>query len=234
MGFACDSQYGQPTALQYLVNTHQIANAFSLCLDQSGQGGLFMLGGADSSTYTGQFQYTPFIGGLDELYNIWMTDIQVQGQSVQLDPNVLNGGGSTVVDTGTNILLLPDQPYQALRQVYSNLCGSLKLPGFCNVANKSATLFDGVCYPLTAAERASWPDLVLVFQGGLSVPMKANTYIIENVPGSGQYCLGITDTGSDGFTIIGDTTMAGYVTLFDRDNAQLGFAPVNAANCKAH
>ncbi len=76
----------------------------------------------------------------------------------------------------------------------------------------------------------------------------ANYLTTQNGPG--QYCLGVIDTGNallttqiwrtnayilgyGGFTILGDTNMAPYLSLFDRVNAQLGFAPVNAANCVA-
>jgi len=46
-----------------------------------------------------------------------------------------------------------------------------------------------------------------------------------------MYCLGIQDTGLTGFTIIGDTTMQSYVTLFDRQNQRLGFANARAGAC---
>lgn len=37
--------------------------------------------------------------------------------------------------------------------------------------------------------------------------MAPQNYILENVIGSGQYCLGVINTGDGGFNIIGDTTV---------------------------
>ena len=80
--------------------------------------------------------------------------------------------------------------------------------------------------------------------------MTPQTYLLDT-EGDGTTCLAILDTGDSasrifslaatslcslhplgGLVIIGDTTMQNYVTMFDRDNALLGFAPVNTNTCK--
>ena len=57
--------------------------------------------------------------------------------------------------------------------------------------------------------------------------MPPASYLRRDDPraGPGQVCLGIRDTGADGYLIIGDTTMENYFVAFDRANKRIGWAP---------
>lgn len=234
IGFACDSQYNRPTPLQDLVNQGKIQDMFSMCFDESGQGGVFTLGGADPKLYTGEFQYTPFLGDGTGLYSVNLNDVVVGKTSIGVPSYVYNNPmyDGTVIDSGTNIFLLPGTAFSALKKTFRDQCSTNDLFGVCG-QNATNTIFDNqLCFPMTLAQRQAYPDITLTFDPNVKVTMTYAEYIIEFVPGSGKYCLGVINTGANGFTIIGDTNMSRYVSLYDRVNNRLGFAPVNAANCK--
>jgi hypothetical protein len=59
----------------------------------------------------------------------------------------------------------------------------------------------------------------------LSFPA-TESYLIPSSQGrSVQYCAGIGDSSSVGGTIIGAAALASFVTIFDAQNMQIGFAP---------
>ena len=47
----------------------------------------------------------------------------------------------------------------------------------------------------------------------------------------GKRCLGIINTGPDGFLIIGDVVMENYYIVYDVGNSRVGWAAVNKDNC---
>jgi len=111
-----------------------------------------------------------------------------------------------VVDTGTNVLLLNDKGFKAFKQSLQSFC-SKPLPGVCNLPS-GKTIFDGLCFNMTAAQVASFPTVSLAMpssggSGDIHIDMPSWTYIVEQTPGSGQFCLGVINTGPGGFTIIG-------------------------------
>lgn len=108
--------------------------------------GSITVGGIDDRLYTGSIAYTPNTGG-GQFYQMGAQGITVGGASVVLDePNV-------IIDSGTNILLLPSESYTSLKQVFLALCSSVNLHGVCDVPSGS-TIFDNVCYPFTPAQVA--------------------------------------------------------------------------------
>eukprot|EP01128_Nolandella_sp_AFSM9_P000640 TRINITY_DN10790_c0_g1_i1.p1 TRINITY_DN10790_c0_g1~~TRINITY_DN10790_c0_g1_i1.p1 ORF type:complete len:452 (+),score=123.78 TRINITY_DN10790_c0_g1_i1:174-1358(+) len=220
IGFACKTSFGLPIPLQALVNAGKVKDMFSVCLDEDLVGGILTLGGADPSLYTGSFSYTPLVyaGGLYAI-NLQNIGIGPHSTGVQLP--------QLIVDSGTNILLLPANAFNAMQKIF--------LTHYASLAHVSG-LWNGKCFPLTAAEIAAYPTLSLTFPSGsggtFQLTMVPSTYLMIKKAGSGLHCLSIDNTGPGGLPIIGDTTMQNYVTLFDRENSQLGFAPVNKQNCK--
>jgi hypothetical protein len=228
LGLGCRRSFGQPTVLEYLVETQQIPNQFSFCFDATGQGGVFTFGGADPKLYFGSFQYTKLISSPDNWYLVRMIDLKVAGKSIGVPSSVYNIYGGTFVDSGTNIFLLPHQAFTALEGTMRSLCSTTKLKGVCENDPKH-TIFNKVCFALTPQEIAMYPNLTIALDG-VSLTMTPQQYLVV-VDKPGHYCLGIMDTGYSGFTIIGDTVMFPYVLLFDRTTQRLGFAPVNSKAC---
>eukprot|EP01094_Clydonella_sp_ATCC50884_P014066 TRINITY_DN2441_c0_g1_i1.p2 TRINITY_DN2441_c0_g1~~TRINITY_DN2441_c0_g1_i1.p2 ORF type:complete len:459 (-),score=144.92 TRINITY_DN2441_c0_g1_i1:38-1414(-) len=230
IGFAFDSgsSFRGTSPFQSLVNSGQIADQFAMCL-HADDGGVLTLGGADMKYASGEFEYTPLVKSLGGyvLYVIKMTDILVGGASIGVEPSVYarNGFGGTVVDSGTNVLLLPSAAFAGIKKtVQAAMCPS-SVPGVCN----DPGLWSGECYKYTSEEIAAFPSMQLDING-VKLNMTGADYVVNNGT-AGISCLGIKDTGLVGLTIIGDTTMQEYYVLFDRENKRLGWAPVDADAC---
>lgn len=230
IGFAFDgaSSWGGTAAFEALVKTDNIPNVFSMCLNIT-SGGVITLGGADPELYHGRIEYTPMLSNV--VYVIEMTDIKVNGKSIGVPSSVYQNNvfGGCVVDSGTNTMLLTDDPYTALMELMQRLfnCPNAPVPGVCPNATN---LFSGACYNYTAADLKKFPNLELVFKG-VTLKMGPSNYLLPNI--HGQYCFAIDNSGPDGLLIIGDTVMSNYYAVFDRANKRLGWAPANAARCKS-
>lgn len=148
-----------------------------------------------------------------------MTDIKVEGQSIGVSPSVFtNELGGTVVDSGTNILLVPQIAYFAIQKIMVTYCTQNRL-------NNCNDLFQGKCFNSLPVDK--FPSLQLIV-GGASLNMTGSNYLLPETAG-GPLCLAIKNTGPTGFTIIGDTTMTNYYVTFEKD--RLGWAPVNPKTC---
>jgi len=207
-------------------------DVFAMCFNEGAtSNGTVTFGGIDPSLYTGQIAYTPNTGGsgAGSTYNVNLQSLTVFGSVISSAANQ-----AAILDSGTNVLLLPSQPYADLQAAFQASCATngTNLHGICDVP-AGQTLFDGACYPFTQAQLEAFPDLSVNLQG-VDLTMTWNTYLSTNSPlnpNQSYRCLSIRNTGDGGFTIIGDTTMYNYYVVFDRVNTQIGWAPVNDKNC---
>jgi hypothetical protein len=206
-----------------LVDAGSISkDVFSMCYHQgSKSNGTFTLGGIDSRLYTGNIVYTTNVGG-DQEYDLQLTDIQINGVTVDGTANQV-----AILDSGTNVLLVTDQMFQSMKEIFVNNCSSNPLVGICDVTN--GTLFDGQCFPLTAKQMAAYPPIVFRL-AELTLTLQPVDYLIY-VSQFGMKCLGIRNTGDFGLFIVGDTLLQEYYTVLDRTKNLIGFAPVNTDNC---
>jgi len=230
-----DSNFGGVTPFQSLYNSGALKhNAFSFCLNNipnvTENAGQITIGGADPNLYTGSFQFMPRVGGDDGLYTVNMTDIMVNGQSIGVPPSVYTGGfGGTVLDSGTNIIVVPQEAYDALTATFQKYCATQPLKYMCGPGK---TFFDGSCFPMQQSDVESYPTIGLDFNG-VELQIEGSNYILEHPDMNGLYCYGFLSSGNGGFTILGDSLMENYYIMFDLDNEQIGWAPVNAQNCFA-
>ena len=133
---------------------------------------------------------------------------------------------NAILDTGTNVLLLPSHLISALQ---SQICERGSLPSCTD-------LFSNRCVALEESQVDSYPALNLHLTNNVTLHMSARDYLLKGSPQAkvaGQYCLGIRDGGSAGGSgfIIGDTTMRNYVLVFDLAEKKIGWGPVNAETC---
>ena len=69
---------------------------------------------------------------------------------------------------------------------------------------------------LTSSEIDAFPSMTLAFEGNsqgtnvVNLQMAPDTVFVRNSYQQNQICLGVKNTGSNGFLIIGDTTMWGW------------------------
>jgi len=195
------------------------ANEFAMCFNQgSKSNGTLTLGGVDPMLYTGSFQTVKNSGEGD--YEMPMLSIEVGGKVVE------GTHVSAILDSGTNILLLPNQAFSSMKSIFVNNCTQNPLVGVCG---KGPTIFDGACFALTAPQRAAYPPITINLDGAtLNVPVSSYLVVVST---PGQYCLGVLPTGPGGFLIIGDTIMENYYVAFNRAANTIAWAPVNDNNC---
>jgi len=213
------SSFRGTSAFQRLVDLGKYQNIFAMCLNPY-HGGVLTLGGIDSNLQSGEFEYTPLEDGLG--YTVEQKAILVNGIDIGVAPI-----HSTIVDSGTNVLLQPSQHFSALQGYFqSTFCPSFPIDGICGSKN----LFTGECYNYNQSDIALFPNISLELKGA-TLTMTGFQYLITNGTNSDLYCLGISSTGIDGLSIIGDVVMQGYYVVFDGIHQRLGWAPVNAETC---
>jgi len=213
------SSFGGISAFERLVEANNLDNVFAMCLNAT-HGGVLSLGGTDSSLYTGQLQYTPFIDSF--LFSIIIETISINKQQMIIPDSI-----TTVVDSGTNIWLLSELYFQNLVSLFQKqLCPGFSVPGVCG----SPSLFTGTCYKYTQAQISQLPAIEVTLNKGINLNIPASFYLVNNQT-SPYYCFGVSNTGVGGLNIIGDLIMQGYYTVFDVGNQQMGWAPVNGENC---
>lgn len=134
-------------------------------------------------------------------------------------------GKSAILDTGTNVLLLPSSLHALVK---SSMCANSSLTA-------CADLWGNKCIALTDAQVDAYPPLSLQLDG-VELQMTSRDYLLLGSPLahlSGEYCLGIRDGGSAGGSgfIIGDTTMRHFYLVFDLARRRIGWGKVNKRTC---
>eukprot|EP00041_Stephanoeca_diplocostata_P031233 m.968662 g.968662 ORF g.968662 m.968662 type:complete len:498 (-) comp23918_c0_seq1:2325-3818(-) len=211
-----------------LVETGAVSeDVWGLCLHQGNSNGTITIGGLDMTLATGAMQYTPDVGE-PQFY-----EMKMEGIAFGATKSIAGVKSSIIIDTGTNILLLPDEGYNGLRTAMESECARTHLVGVCNVTGPKSSLFDGACYDMTDAELGAFPDLTLNIDG-VSLPMPPRNFLLQGYAPHAtptQFCLGVAKTSPGGLQILGDTTLSLYYTAFDRANKRIGWAPVNTSTC---
>ncbi len=196
--------------------------SFQMC---DAAGGTMWLGGFDPAATASAPQYTAM--------NAQLPYYAVQLQNMQLGSTSLGFTSSAaIVDTGTSLFYTTQAVVNAV----------------VAEANKATSVFTGQftmtqgIYCATAkagvtAQQidAALPPLTLTFPGGtgtftVSAPA-TRSYLLDT---GGMWCIGIATNSQipSGFVLMGDIGMRGFVTIFDRVQHRVGFAPEKG--CAAH
>lgn len=168
---------------------------FSVCLHQgSHSNGTITVGGIDPLYYTGPIQYTPNTGGY-QYYTMDLLDVTVGGVSVKD-----TGTNGAILDSGTNVLLLPNAAYASMVNVMQSNCTQNPLRGVCG-AHTGKNLFHGKCYNYSPAEIAAFPPIVLQLNG-VTLQITGKDYLNLGVKQTPDlYCFGVRPTGVGGFLV---------------------------------
>ena len=104
-------------------------------------------------------------------YEMNLMEITVAGESIK---------GSTtkqaILDSGTNILLLPSTPYNSLESILLANCTNNNLVGMCGVTPNLFTF--GTCFALTDEQLDMYPPLALSLDNGLTLEMSPRDYLV--------------------------------------------------------
>ena len=189
--------------------------SFQLC---DSAGGTMWLGGYDPAHTAAAPQYTAMKSQLP-YYAVTLSDMKLGTTSLGYTSSI------AIVDTGTSL-------FYVSQAVASNVLAE---------ANKATAVFAGAftqqqgvyCAMAKAGVTdaqidAALSPLTLTFPGtagSFTISAPATRSWLLDV-GGGMWCIGISsDAQLAGFSLMGDIGLRGFVTVFDRTNHQVGFAP---------
>lgn len=225
---------GKGTVFAQLVANNDVDNVWGLCINNEGKAsnGTLTIGGVDETLAASPIQWVAYPPS--GYYAVPIVSMTLPGATLP----VAGLKSSAILDSGTNILLLPTEGFQGLKASLVSLCANAKLAGLCDDNTKpdsGATLFDRKCFPLTPAEVAAYPDINVAVSKDITLTMSAHDYLLTGGPfAKGDptlYCLGVRATGPGGLFIIGDTLMRNYYMVFDNEKKRTGWAKVNKTTC---
>jgi len=197
-----------PMPMDKLVEQKKIDhNIFSFFLSSGGKtGSTLVLGGTDSSFYTGDFSYVPLAlaGKFLPYWLVSAADIKIGGQSAGACSRII--GCEMVVDTGTSILAGPPSKMNAIIEKIGNVSEDCS-----NVASLPTITFT---------------------MGGKDFDLEPDFYVLrvkDDKSGEDECALGIEamDAGVPIF-ILGDPFLRKYYTVWDAEQKRVGFAVAKA------
>jgi C1A family cysteine protease len=196
MGFDRISVDGVKTPFHSLVDSGNLAAPlFAFYLGNNAPGAL-MIGGVDSSHYTGDFSYVSLKS--EDYWRIELDDFKVNGASVTTTK-------TAIVDSGTSLLAGPKADVAAL----ATKIGATSILG-------------GKEYTIECSKGG--PDLVFTI-AGKDYTFKFADYTINSGSTCLFAMTGIDVPAPNGpLWILGDVFMRKYYTVFDWGNKRLGFA----------
>ncbi|KAL1521780.1 hypothetical protein AB1Y20_021433 [Prymnesium parvum] len=211
MGFTMG---GKQNVFAQLVASGKAKNVWAICMQAgSKSNGTLTIGGVDERLSDGPIEYVPDAG--QGFHSVSVSSL------VLGDHSPIAVGQPAILDTGTNVLLLPSK---LMAQLKAQMCADTAL-AHCN------ELWGNQCVSLSKQEVAAYPPLALQLNSQTKLEMTASDYLLLGSPlatSSNQYCLGIRDGGSAGGNgfIIGDTTMRHYYLVFDLERKRIGWGKV--------
>ena len=180
--------------------------------------GYLVLGGGEErqELYGGAFVN---VDVLDDLYyNTTLKSVQVKGApavAVKPLPQQLQSqlGSNSIVDSGTNSLVLVDDVFSAIMDSLKNIN-----PQLAQIADEAGQSDTGI--PAGQVNLADWPAITFVLAGeqGEDIPLTCapETYWQTDAPSKGSAVFQIFPAGQLPQSILGLPLMNNYYTVFDR------------------
>jgi hypothetical protein len=206
-----------------LESASPLGDAFAVQV--CGEGGRLWLGGYDPAFVTAAPVFTPAVDS--PFYAVILEDIRIGGTSLGVSQATY---GETLVDIGTTALILPNAAFSALaaavaaNPVFQQNFGSASFFGGNNCFLPSQGL-------TKAQLDAMLPALTLVVPSPtgqtvtIALPATDSYLLLQNdTQGNAYYCSGI-ERAAGSPTIIGANALHTLITIFDRVQGQIGFAP---------
>jgi len=244
LAYPTTSSWGSESPLLELLGQNSQYKSFGMCLMKDG--GSISLGVNEHDNPNVAFTPTMQNGGRLIYYPVNLTDMKINGQSINVNSNTLNGNYGALVDSGTTLMLFPEAVFNRLRNIFNALCQGVNLPGVCGVQD-GHSLFDGICVSMTDQDRQSFPtisvtvpgiptdltispDQYLLFQNAsLKTIRTTKTTTKVKLGDDLVWCLGIQPSPpTEPVTILGDTFMRGFYVVFDQESQSVGFGPQSA------
>lgn len=211
-------KYANRHVFTQLVAAGACRSIFGMCLnDGATSHGTLTVGGVDQRLASGPIEYVPDL----------RPDITtgprfgVHVARIDLDGFELAWNGTGLLDSGTNILILPSALFAQARDA---MCGHPFRP-HCE------SLWRGECAAMSDREIDEYPTLQFGLDG-TTIAMSSRDYLLLGSPladTEDQRCLGISDGGA--LFLFGDTTFRNYYVVHDLERQRIGWGRVNRETC---
>lgn len=232
LGLAYSPLACTPTCVMPAFDALRAANpgmrdGFAVCMNPAG--GALALGVLDAGSFSGhgseaELEWVPMLRTIPKsFYSIALPGVvQVDGVPLPL-PNFR----TAIVDSGTTLTVLSRDTYDALlAYLRAHFC---HVPGLCQ---EKSWFSPANCVRMNAEALSKLPTLRVALEGGFELELTSTDYMVRyDAEGDDVWCVGISvlddlgGTGSDIDVILGNNVMLKYVTVYDRENERVGFAP---------
>eukprot|EP00667_Euglena_gracilis_P009686 EG_transcript_9855 len=232
------------TPLAALAAQRHLPNVFAMRLGNGlDDDGTLIIGGdgSDSASelYSGSIQWARLQSGHD--YQVYLHSLNIEEMSVISDDARIFG--RTVIDSGTNMIVLADAAFEALQGMYQRLYSGLPaVATYKSIWNKTACRghswnthpHDDCKYCLygSKVDITQYPDLVFILDDDVEITIGPTHYFYTTLSTTTNdllYCLGVTSASNAGLsnkhtTVLGHVFLQAVYTVFDLDRHQVGFA----------
>jgi hypothetical protein len=216
-----------PPVFDTMVRTGVVPrDMFALCLTDT-SGALVFGGAAGPEMRKGEYRWVPMVNrAVRTYYEVGVESVRFGTDESAGLPEIR----SAIVDSGTTLIVISTSAFGTLREhLQSRYCD--QVPGLCG---EKTWLETGRCATLTDRHVSRLPPINIRLAGGVELSVPPELYMLRAQKNGRTFrCFGIQHVPGElvnGRVILGDTFMRAYVTVFDRENSRIGFAPA-AENC---
>ncbi|KXG52530.1 Peptidase A1 [Penicillium griseofulvum] len=196
-----------------LIKSNLVGFSLSRSVD-GGKDGEINFGGVDTTKFDGTISYTATKG---KTWSIPLDDAYVNGKSCNFS------GKSATIDTGTTYLMIPPSDAETL---FSLVPDSSKLP---DSPHQPADDQDNYLIPCNSTSTIEFEF------SGVKYNVSPKDYVGKPNGTNSDYCVStIVGYASNGATwLVGDVFLKNVYTVFDFDNAKVGFGALASASASA-
>ncbi|RWR92263.1 aspartic proteinase-like protein 2 [Cinnamomum micranthum f. kanehirae] len=187
---------------------------FSHCLKGSDNGGGILVLG---KIIEPGIVYTPLVQSQPH-YNLNLQSIAVNGKILSIDPSVFatTSNRGTIVDSGTTLAYLAEEAYDP----FINAINAAVLQSARDYPSKGNR-----CYLISNSVDEIFPSVTLNFQGGASMILKPEDYLLQHgsADGAAIWCIGWQKIQGQGITILGDLVLKDKIFVYDLAHHRIGW-----------
>ncbi|XP_068651956.1 aspartic proteinase 36-like isoform X2 [Aristolochia californica] len=197
------------------LSSHGLApNAFSHCLKGTENGGGILVLG---EVVEPGIVYTPLVPSAYH-YNLNLQSIAVNGQILPIESEVFatSSNRGTIIDSGTTLAYLAEEAFDPfVTAILASLSPSVQ--AFVSKGNQ--------CFTITSSVEETFPSVTLTFEGGASMILKPEDYLLQqgSVDGAMIWCIGWQRVQGQGITILGDLVLKDKIFVYDLAGQRIGW-----------
>ncbi|KAL9426884.1 hypothetical protein AB3S75_033631 [Citrus x aurantiifolia] len=205
---------GDLSVISQLASRGITPRVFSHCLKGQGNGGGILVLG---EILEPSIVYSPLVPSKPH-YNLNLHGITVNGQLLSIDPAAFAASNNreTIVDSGTTLTYLVEEAFDPFVSAITATVSQSVTP----------TMSKGKqCYLVSNSVSDIFPRVSLNFEGGASMVLKPEEYLIHLgfYDGAAMWCIGF-EKSPGGVSILGDLVLKDKIFVYDLARQRVGWA----------